>query len=90
MNKFFTTMLTLAALSLAIPAMAEDCWTTADPEVSAGGFYVDNDLCQFEEVDPCLVYICVYHERNDIEGLQRGDEVVDNTCGQIDSDTIIV
>ena len=87
MNKFFTTLLTLAAISIALPAALADCTpTTSTPEVSAGGLYLDNDLCQ----PVCLFSIWLYQESNDMEGLQRGDEVVDDTCGgAIDSDTDI-
>jgi hypothetical protein len=87
MNKFFTTLLTLAALGVALPAMAQECTpTTSVPEVDAGGFYVDNDLCQ----PTCVFSIWIYQESNGILGLQRGDEVHDDTCaGQIDPDTIV-
>lgn len=90
MNKFFTTLLTLAALSIAVPAgMADHCetWTTSEPEVTQAPYYVDNDLCQIE----CLFSIWVYEETNNIPGLQRADEFHDDTChGQIEGDTIIV
>jgi hypothetical protein len=93
MNKFFTTLLTLAAVSVALPAgLADHCtsWNTEAPEVDStlvgGAYYVDNDVCQPE----CIFSIWVYEESNGIAGLQRGDEVVDSTChGQIDADTII-
>jgi len=88
MNKFFTALLTVAALAIAVPVSAQDCEpSNADAEVDLGGLYVDNDPCQPE----CLFSIWVYQETNGIEGLQRGDEVEDNTCGgQIESDTIIL
>ena len=45
---------------------------------------MDNDLCQPD----CLFSIWLYQESNGIPGLQRGDEVVDNTChGMIEADT---
>lgn len=89
MNKFFTTMLALAALAVAVPAtLAAGCEpTTSEPEVTQGEYYVDNDACQPE----CIFSIWVYQESNGIAGLQRSDEQVDNTCGgAIESDTIIV
>ncbi len=88
MNKFFASLVAFVALALAIPAAADDCWTTSDPEVAAGGFYVDNDNCQPE----CLFSIWVYQESNEIEGLQRGDEFHSDItgCDGVDSDTIIV
>ena len=92
MNKFFTTLLTLAAIAIAIPAGAAHCTApnTEAPEVDTtavgGAHYVDNDLCQPE----CIFSIWIYEESNGISGLQRGDEVVDSTChGMIESDTII-
>lgn len=39
--------------------------------------------------DSCLFSIWTYEESNGIEGLQRGDEVHDDTCGgTIESDTL--
>lgn len=79
MNKFFTTLLTLAALSIAVPAFADGCeLTTSNPEVAAGGFYVDNDLCQVDGT--CIFSIWIYQETNGIDGLQRNDDVHDDTC----------
>jgi len=93
MNKFFTTLVTLAALTIAMPAGADHCvdFTTSAPEATDSStgttYYVDNDLCQPE----CIYSIWVYEESNGIDGLQRGDEVVDDTChGLIEADTIIV
>ena len=90
MNKFFTTLLTLAALSVALPAgLADHCegFSTSVPEAEAAPYYVDNDLCQ----PGCAFSIWVYEETNGIAGLQRGDEVVDDTChGSIEADTIIL
>lgn len=86
--------LVLGALTLLLyfagSTLGEECIpSTSDPEVAVAGQYVDNDFCQFED-DPCLFSIWHYQESNDIDGLQRGDEVVDNTCGGlIDADTII-
>lgn len=38
----------------------------------------------------CLFSVWYYEESNDIPGLQRGDEVVDDTChGMIQSDSIL-
>lgn len=76
----------IVTLALAVPVSAEECIpTTSNPEVDIGGQYVDNDLCQPE----CLFSIWFYSEANGIEGLQRGDEVVDDTCGgMIDSDVL--
>ena len=88
MNKFFTTLLTLAALAVAMPAGADHCvtYSTSSPEVDAGGYYVDNDVCQ----PGCIFSIWIYQESNGISGLQRGDSVVDDTChGMIESDVDI-
>ena len=92
MNKLFTTLLTLAAIAIAIPAGAAHCttWNTSSPELDTtpfgGAYYLDNDLVQPEY----LYSIWIYEESNGFGGLQRGDEVVDDTChGMIESDTII-
>ena len=84
----------LGALSLVLLLVgstdAEHCttWSTSHPEIDLGdsmGYYIDNDLCQPE----CLFSIWIYNESNGIPGLQRGDEVVDDTChGMIESDTL--
>jgi hypothetical protein len=93
LNKFFTTVLTLASLAIALPAYAGGCEITTSapeltiPETAAGpAHYVDNDACQ----PGCGFSIWIYEESNGMDGLQRGDEVVDDTCGLIDSDTILV
>jgi hypothetical protein len=90
MNKFFTTLLTLAALSLAIPANADHCtdFNTADPEVDAGTHYVDYDC---PTVDDDCISVWIYEESNFIPGLQREDTVQDDTChGMIAGDTVIL
>lgn len=76
----------LGVFAVASAMATHDCVpTTSAPEIDVAGFYVDNDLCQ-----PCMWSIWVYQESNGIEGLQRGDEVVDDTCGgQIPADTIV-
>jgi predicted nucleotide-binding protein (sugar kinase/HSP70/actin superfamily) len=86
MNKFYAALAALVAVAMAFPAAAEECYNTSAPEVDAGGYYVDNDACF---PDTCTYSIWIYQESNDIPGLQRGDEVVDDTNGCIDSDTII-
>ena len=81
-------LLSLAlVLALTIPAGAAHCvtYSTSAAEVDAGGIYVDNDFCYY-----CLFSIWIYSESNGIPGLQRADEVVDDTChGMIAGDTVI-
>lgn len=93
MNKLFTTLLTLAALAIAVPAAAlEDCeWReknyTSEHEVFVDPYYVDNDFCQ---LDLCGFSIWIYEETNDMAGLQRDDGFLDTTCdGEVVADTII-
>lgn len=85
----------LAVFALSSAAEAEHCTTysTTTPNVGCGmynyegtyPYYVDEDCC-----DPCLSSIWVYDESNGIPGLQRGDEVHDDTChGMIIPDTIV-
>ncbi|HUR67654.1 MAG TPA: hypothetical protein VM370_00280 [Candidatus Thermoplasmatota archaeon] len=71
---------------IASPAAYADCEpTTSQPEIDAFGFYVDNDSC-FD----CFITIWIYQESNLIPGLQRGDELHDDTCGgMIASDRIV-
>lgn len=79
---FLSALLFLLTLT---PVIAQECTpTTSDPEVDVGGvYYIDNDWCQ----PTCMFSIWIYEEANGIEGLQRGDEVKDDTCnGQIESD----
>lgn len=95
-----TILILLAILALAIPAGADHCATfsTSDPEFdSAFGasvedaprFYVENDPCHMHGM--CVFSIWVYRESNGIGGLQRDDEIVDDTChGMIAGDTIIL
>lgn len=58
--------------------------STSAPEVDAAGYYVDND----QGSDPWSIW--VYQESNGQPGLQRRDEVADDTCGHPElGDTII-
>lgn len=81
-------------LALLLPAGAshrydDSCTpTTSRPEIDtgstpAGQLYVDNDF------HPDMWSIWVYEESNGINGLQRKDEMKDDTCGMIPGDTII-
>ena len=86
MPSIMKTSLVALALFLAGAAWADECEpTTSNPEIEVLGFYIDNDVCQPE----CLFSIWIYEESNGIEGLQRSDEVKDDTCGgQIEGDTL--
>lgn len=72
------------------------------PDHVLGVRYVVSDLCQDDERDagdpndpyddrgPCLFAIWLYYETNGIDGLQRGDELRDDTCHwMIESDTFV-
>ena len=87
MNRLVNVCLILATLAIAVPVSAQDCEpTTFDPEVAVAGYYIDNDPCQPE----CFYSTWVYFESNDMAGLQRVDEVKDDTChGQIEGDVIV-
>lgn len=70
----------IIALAIAVPAAAEEgCELTGPtPDVSSPtGHYVDASFCQPD----CLVSLVVYEESNGVEGLQRQDRAVDDTCG---------
>jgi hypothetical protein len=88
-------LLTAAALAFA-PSGAACEASSSQPEVdtcnvaglgidasNGGCVYIDNDVCQPE----CLFSVWIYCESNGMEGLQRGDEVRDDTCnGAFESD----
>lgn len=103
MNKFFTVIMMVATLALAIPAGAQGCVpTTSEPEFDTGAdlfaatggdgagvrLYWDHD-CPNADDQVCLS-TWVYQESNFIPGLQRQDTVKDDTCGgAIAGDTVI-
>lgn len=75
------------ALALAAPAFASACvmtTTEADFDSDPLGlgltirYYVDNDDCNATGL--CVFSIWIYKEANGVDGLQRQDEVVDDTC----------
>lgn len=85
---------TLASLALLLaltaPSLASDCaMTTAEPEVDSklvsgatgsARVYVDGD-CDPLIVTCDFISVWIYEETNGIDGLQRRDEVRDDTCG---------
>lgn len=84
----------LLALALVGTGAADHCesWssTEADAQTCEAGaspcYYVSIDFCQPD----CHILVWVYEESNGLEGLQRGDEVVDDTCHEmVRPDTII-
>ena len=81
---------TALVVALAFTANAEHCttWTTSAPEIDTtivgGSYYVENNRCD----ELCDIWI--YEESNGLPGLQREDEVVDDTChGLVDGDAIV-
>lgn len=79
MNKLATILLTLAALSVALPpSLAAHCAqsSTSETAVKVGKFYIMVDTC----VPDCLSTVVIYEESNLRDGLQRWDGAVDNTC----------
>ena len=95
-----TLPLTFAlALLLAMPASAHHCatWTTSNA-IAAGDHYVYDACVEYATTGQagmeCAMWgpwdVWVYEESNGIPGLQRGDEILDDTChGLIRADTII-
>lgn len=85
-------------LALLGPVEAHHCatWsTTENVEYDTGDhgvgprFYVDNSPPPL----PCCVFGSwwVYEESNGLDGLQREDEVIDDTChGMIEPDTLVL
>lgn len=97
------TLLVLAFTAAAAPSLAAACEpTTSSPHFCtssiavpclpgdvAGAYYLISD-CPFVGPGSCMWSIWVYEETNGIEGLQRADEVVDDTCsGAIPGDRIV-
>lgn len=85
-----------------MPAAAEECVPSTSNAYYAPPHYVDFS-CEAADPDTCDVicplllvpygFFCtmwIYQESNDLAGLQRGDEVHDDTCGgMIEADTIV-
>jgi hypothetical protein len=90
-------LLCVAVIVLSVPAHAHPCvtWSTSESitggvVLSVGSAYV---LVGREgPCDPeCMHTFWIYEEANGIEGLQRGDEIVDDTChGMIAPDRVIL
>lgn len=89
-------ILLLLMLAFLTPADASHCagWSTSAADAEAGGYYVVDDCflgwCSLlgPSVDGAL---WIYEESNGAPGLQRGDEIQDDTChGMIAADTIVV
>lgn len=88
-------LLALVVLILGRTADAHHCstWTTreAEQDLNPTGvgprYYIDHDDCDSR----CMMSMWVYEESNGVDGLQRGDEVEDDTChGMIAPDTLIL
>jgi hypothetical protein len=86
------SLLLLAALSLVLGNAVANCGDTSHPEVTVdtlvvGTYYLDVD-CGPNNCGPVSVWI--YQESNGKEGLQRDDEIVNDSCGGLyPADTII-
>ncbi|HUR68010.1 MAG TPA: hypothetical protein VM370_02105 [Candidatus Thermoplasmatota archaeon] len=85
-----------ALLLLTAPfALADECVpTTSFAPIAAAGYYVYEPCIDPDDASDCSDWgpwsIWVYEESNGIAGLQREDELRDDTCGgMIDSDTFI-
>lgn len=82
MNKLATIVLTIAAISIALPAgLADPCKvSTSKSTLEHGKYYLVAGLTS----------IWVYEESNGMKGLQRGDVLKDDTCqGQVKSDDLV-
>ena len=93
------SLLALAlVLALTLPASAAGCcegychelFRLGTPETPAGQFYVVEDVGCQPECYPHYPSLWFYEESNGIDGLQRLDEINDETCGgQILPDTLM-
>lgn len=98
MSALRSSLIVLAVATLALGgAVADHCAgpSTTTPILTlhwlgGNGLYVTGDVfCAAADVLMCGYY--VYEEANGIAGLQRGDELVDDTChGSIAPDRIVV
>lgn len=82
----------LAIVSLTLGgSAAEGCIpTTSTPAAEAGPIYVAGNARSLFCDPNCLIDIWIYEESNGIAGLQRQDELHDDTCGgQISGDSIV-
>lgn len=90
MNRLTTILLTITALSIAIPAgLAAPCQPTTSEALleTPDGHYVVGDVC----IGSCLFPARLYEEANGLDGLQRRDMVVDDTCfGIIQPDKLLL
>lgn len=96
-----TYPLALLLLVAAVPpGLAEHCesYSTSEPEVTTPSdpttlgvvptYYHDQDICWSSGT--CVSSYWIYEESNGLPGLQREDEIVDDTChGMIPGDTIV-
>lgn len=83
-------------MALIAPAtQAGDCApSTSEPELDvtggpAGRLYLDYDCLFLVHPDDCFS-VWIYRESNGLDGLQRSDEIVDDTCnGMIVADEVL-
>lgn len=95
----------VAALMFQIPAAAYPCEpTTTEPLLTTtatgqslsgdgdGVYYLDHEGCILPwGPGSCHGYYWLYEESNGIDGLQRQDYIVDDTCdGRIAGDTLVL
>lgn len=96
-----TILLILALVAIAIPVNADHCATYStygaqydtkivSQALGTDRYYGADDCFPLVYCQLVLMSFWVYQESNGIDGLQRGDEVVDNTChGLLPADTIV-
>lgn len=93
-----TGVLTLGILLTSIAAADECQLTTSEPYLAAAGHYLVID-CGIAVVGPecdgpafdALGIWWVYEEANGVAGLQRNDDIYDDTCGGLyPSDKIVL
>jgi hypothetical protein len=84
----------LAALAFGMVGANECTPTTTDPMLTVGSSFATtlyaHEDCFGNRICSGIFSLWIYEESNDIPGLQRGDEIIDDTCGGvIPADTII-
>lgn len=96
--RILTPLLTALTLGVLFTAGAQGCVPGSTPATAeAAGYYVYQacaDGSTWEAQEECMYWgpwnVWVYEESNGIAGLQRYDEMRDDTCrGQVPGDTIV-
>lgn len=91
-TRAFAIGLAMLSALAAAPAAASHCvgHSTSAPELDVALPTGDRVYADHDDCGTCLVPVWIYQESNGLDGLQRLDGNVDDTChGRVPSDTLI-